>query len=298
MHTVRGDGVTSIKRRRRDLYGDSVKNLATMSGRGRLKEDLESSTWRRRKERRPGLFQFSLQIDQASDWLGTCSSAVPIINTWGIYTTRESLISEAWTRFKDLLQKVPHHGIDRWLQIQTFYDHVSFHPSDEDLTTPRARLTHIPQAYAEAVYSNPRPQNQNGPPKQNPSTFRERIGPNPQPQALGTTFEARVQDYMAAHTERMEKFENTIFKQREEINDRMAEMFGLLKELTTRRAPKKSVDRNERLIPPFTKTSKFYDLCPKERRIGVNKGDMARRRPALNGTHREMLHLKLSEKGD
>ncbi|GJX95130.1 zinc finger, CCHC-type containing protein [Tanacetum coccineum] len=56
---------------------------------------------------------------------------------------------------------------------------------------------------------------------------------------LGTTFEARVRDYMAAHTERMERFENAIFKQREEINDRMAEMFGLLKELTTSRAPKK-----------------------------------------------------------
>ncbi|GJU43931.1 hypothetical protein Tco_1201197 [Tanacetum coccineum] len=43
--------------------------------------------------------------------------------------------------------------------------------------------------------------------------------PNPQPQALGTTFEARVQDYMAAHTERMERFKNAIFKQREELND-------------------------------------------------------------------------------
>ncbi|GKB91106.1 shikimate O-hydroxycinnamoyltransferase [Tanacetum coccineum] len=36
-------------------------------------------------------------------------------------------LSEAWTRFKDLLQKVPHHDIDRWLQIQIFYDHDSFH---------------------------------------------------------------------------------------------------------------------------------------------------------------------------
>ncbi|GJW40321.1 hypothetical protein Tco_0066166 [Tanacetum coccineum] len=26
-------------------------------------------------------------------------------------------LSEAWTRFKDLLQKVPHHGIDVWLQV-------------------------------------------------------------------------------------------------------------------------------------------------------------------------------------
>ncbi|GKB80520.1 hypothetical protein Tco_0947415 [Tanacetum coccineum] len=47
MHTVRGDGVAGIKRHRRDLSGDGVWNLATASGRGRLKEDLESSTWRR-----------------------------------------------------------------------------------------------------------------------------------------------------------------------------------------------------------------------------------------------------------
>ncbi|GJQ96880.1 hypothetical protein Tco_0008019 [Tanacetum coccineum] len=33
-------------------------------------------------------------------------------------------LSKAWTRFKDLLQKVPHHGIDLWLQVQIFYDHV------------------------------------------------------------------------------------------------------------------------------------------------------------------------------
>ncbi|GKA53366.1 hypothetical protein Tco_0746681 [Tanacetum coccineum] len=31
-------------------------------------------------------------------------------------------LSEAWTRFKDLVQKVPHHGIDLWLQVQIFYD--------------------------------------------------------------------------------------------------------------------------------------------------------------------------------
>ncbi|GJY76076.1 hypothetical protein Tco_0481192 [Tanacetum coccineum] len=41
--TKRGDGVTCIKRRRRDLFSDGVWNLETTSGRGRLKEDLESS---------------------------------------------------------------------------------------------------------------------------------------------------------------------------------------------------------------------------------------------------------------
>ncbi|GKA37690.1 hypothetical protein Tco_0724255 [Tanacetum coccineum] len=39
-----GDGVTSIKRHRRDLSSDGVKDLAMTSGHGRLKEDLESST--------------------------------------------------------------------------------------------------------------------------------------------------------------------------------------------------------------------------------------------------------------
>ncbi|GKD36735.1 hypothetical protein Tco_1256942 [Tanacetum coccineum] len=34
-------------------------------------------------------------------------------------------LSEALTRFKDLLQKVPHRGIDLWLQVQIFYDHVN-----------------------------------------------------------------------------------------------------------------------------------------------------------------------------
>ncbi|GKD48638.1 zinc finger, CCHC-type containing protein, partial [Tanacetum coccineum] len=91
--------------------------------------------------------------------------------------------------------------------------------------TPKRSSTHTPQAYANAVY------------------------PNPQPQALGTSFEARVQDYMVAHTERMERFENAIFKQREEINDRMAEIFGLLKELTTIRAPEKVLIREEAKYP-------------------------------------------------
>nr|GEU49680.1 zinc finger, CCHC-type [Tanacetum cinerariifolium] len=154
---------------------------------------------------------------------------------------QEVSLSEAWTRFKDLLQKVPHHGIDRWLQIQIFSDHVSFHlkyeidraaddkirnkNADESLEnienialydhegwndskefvkpvkavsipqstskkpdrrlleleeqinfllkrlrpTPKPSSMHIPQAYAEAVYSNPHLRNHNEQPKQSPS---------------------------------------------------------------------------------------------------------------------------------
>ncbi|GKA43315.1 zinc finger, CCHC-type containing protein [Tanacetum coccineum] len=102
------------------------------------------------KERtRLHLFQFSLRY-QASNWFERLQAGS--ISTWKDLTTRflalffpprrttklrndilmfqqhhgESL-SEAWTCFKDLLQKVPHHGIDHGLQIQFFYDHVSFH---------------------------------------------------------------------------------------------------------------------------------------------------------------------------
>ncbi|GJU66370.1 hypothetical protein Tco_1252629 [Tanacetum coccineum] len=88
-------------------------------------------------------------------------------------------------------------------------------------------------------------------------------GPNPQPQVLGTTFEARVWDYMATHTERLERFENAIFKQREEINGRMTEMFRLLKELTTSRAPEKVLIREE-AKSPVTKSVNSISLIREE----------------------------------
>ncbi|GKE57977.1 hypothetical protein Tco_1497162 [Tanacetum coccineum] len=43
LFTEHGDSVTGIKRRLRDLSSDGVRDLATASGSGRLKEDLESS---------------------------------------------------------------------------------------------------------------------------------------------------------------------------------------------------------------------------------------------------------------
>ncbi|GKB49687.1 MAK10-like protein [Tanacetum coccineum] len=42
-------------------------------------------------------------------------------------------LSEAWTRFKDLQQKFPHHGIDLWLQVQIFMT-MSIPSQDEPLT--------------------------------------------------------------------------------------------------------------------------------------------------------------------
>ncbi|GKA50556.1 zinc finger, CCHC-type containing protein [Tanacetum coccineum] len=105
------------------------------------------------------LFQFSLR-DRASNWL----EGLPIgsISTWEDLTTRFLVqffpprrivklrndilmfqqhqgdsLSEAYTRFKDLLQKVPRHGIDRWLQIHFFMNMSPFTLSAK-LTAPAA----------------------------------------------------------------------------------------------------------------------------------------------------------------
>ncbi|GJS44235.1 hypothetical protein Tco_0569278 [Tanacetum coccineum] len=128
---------------------------------------------------------------------------------------------------------------------------------------PPSSSTHNRQAYVNAAYSSSHPKNQNESPILNSFAFRERTGPAPQPQALGTTFEARVRDYMAAHTERMERFENTIFKQREEINGRMIEMFELLKELTTNKTPEKVLIREETKFP-VTKNVNSISLARNE----------------------------------
>ncbi|GJR48254.1 zinc finger, CCHC-type containing protein [Tanacetum coccineum] len=85
--------------------------------------------------------------DFASNWLERLPAGS--ITTWEDLTTRflaqlfppertaklcndilmfqqhqEESLLEAWTRFKDLIQKVSHHGIDLWLQVQIFYDRI------------------------------------------------------------------------------------------------------------------------------------------------------------------------------
>ncbi|GJW96362.1 hypothetical protein Tco_0178170 [Tanacetum coccineum] len=87
-----------------------------------------------RERTRLRLFQFSLH-DQARNWLehhmgGSYYSFPCLILSTGkdcktsqryldVPTTSKRIFLRSWTRFKDLLQKVPHHGIDLWLQIPT-----------------------------------------------------------------------------------------------------------------------------------------------------------------------------------
>nr|GEU92238.1 hypothetical protein [Tanacetum cinerariifolium] len=131
---------------------------------------------------------------------------------------------------------------------------------------PIPSSTHNPKAYVEAVNSNSHPQNQNEPPKMNPFAFHERTGSNPQPQELETTFEARVPDYMAAHTERIEIFENVILKQREEINGSITEIMELVKKAETKNGaeneaknkPIKKPEKEEVVEAPNSRPVEYY----------------------------------------
>ncbi|GJR26349.1 zinc finger, CCHC-type containing protein [Tanacetum coccineum] len=76
--------------------------------------DLNGAT---RNTTRLRLFCFSLR-DQAINWLDRLPAGS--ISTWDDLTTR------FLNRFKDLLRRVPHHGLDLWLQVQIFYDHVDY----------------------------------------------------------------------------------------------------------------------------------------------------------------------------
>ncbi|GJX52273.1 MAK10-like protein [Tanacetum coccineum] len=187
-------------------------------------------------------------------------------------------LSESWTRWDEINEFVKPvkaiaipHGIPktpdrRLLELE---DQISFLLKGSR-PTPTSSSAHAPQAFVKAAHPNSHPQNQNEPPTLNTFAFHEPTGPSPQPQALETTFEIQMRDYMAAHTEIMERFKNTIFKQREEINGRMTEMFKLIKELTTSRTLEKVLISEEAKFP-VTKNG-ILSLWKKEKKRGVTRG--------------------------
>ncbi|GJW50661.1 hypothetical protein Tco_0092012 [Tanacetum coccineum] len=91
----------------------------------------------------------------------------------------------------------------------------------------------------------------------------------------------------------MERFKNAIFKQREDINDRMTEMFELLKELTTSRTPKKVLIREKAKSPVTNNINSISRARGEEER---NDNDDMSVNGGINGTNTEMP-VKKAEKG-
>nr|GEU83276.1 hypothetical protein [Tanacetum cinerariifolium] len=123
----------------------------------------------------------------------------------------------------------------------------------------KASLTHIRKADANLVSSALVSQNPNQPSQKTPFAI-QRTYPKLQPRELEPSFEARMQEYMASHMERIQRFERAIFKKRGEINRRIAEIFRLLKELTSSTTPEK-VLVSEEIRKPTTKNVNAISLC-------------------------------------
>ncbi|GJV10075.1 zinc finger, CCHC-type containing protein [Tanacetum coccineum] len=146
MLTERGDGVASIKRSRLDLRSDGVRDYSRPSQEG-YRNAIELPEGAKKYHSFTSIL-LSLR-DQAINWLDRLPAGS--ILTWDDLTTRflaqiflpgrtdklqkdilmfqkyhDESLCNPWTHFKHLHQKVPHHGLDLWLQVQIFYDHVDY----------------------------------------------------------------------------------------------------------------------------------------------------------------------------
>ncbi|GJY39512.1 hypothetical protein Tco_0425876 [Tanacetum coccineum] len=120
MHTMRVYGVAGIKRRRRDLYGDGVRNLATASGRVRLKEDLESSTWRRRDD----LNHYEAEIEAMN--LILISIPIDIYNSVDAYKTAQAM----WKRVERLKRGTVQNKVERKTRFNNEFDQFVVEPGE------------------------------------------------------------------------------------------------------------------------------------------------------------------------
>jgi hypothetical protein len=223
---------------------------------------------------------------------------------------------EAWARFKDLLHKIPHHGINLWLLVQIFYDHVDYHTKrtidraaggklrDKDAEESWAIIEELAvdnneiwefkrtvEATINAVSASggtieipdellckleakvdyfeerqkrplsPRRANVNSvskqtsaplsesPSRENAEIFQNYAPPYSPPKELSSEFEARMREYMATHSARLARFEEAVYKQKEEMQEKMNEMISLLEEYANQRTPERVLLRKESTTP-------------------------------------------------
>ena len=90
---------------------------------------------------------------------------------------------------------------------------------------------------------------------ENAETFQKYARPYSPPQDLSPEFETRMREYMSTHSERLAKFEEAVYRQKEEMQEKMAEMMSLLEEYSTIKTPEKVLLRKESVTP----TTKFVN---------------------------------------
>ncbi|GJW63191.1 hypothetical protein Tco_0115075 [Tanacetum coccineum] len=215
-------------------------------------------------------------------------------------------LSEAWTHFKDLLQKVPHHGIDRWLQIQISYDHVSFHLKCEIDRAAGIKLCNKSIDESWEIIKNLALYDHEG--WNDTISFVKPVKAISIPENTLKTPDRRLlelEDHInfllkgsrptarPCSTHTPQAYVNV----REEINDKMAEMFGLLKELTTSRAPEKVLIKEEAKYPVTKNVNSISLTRGEEEKNDENDVTIVDDIEKTDGSDTEML-VKKAEKAN
>ncbi|GJW00622.1 hypothetical protein Tco_1555873, partial [Tanacetum coccineum] len=167
---------------------------------------------------------------------------------------RESL-SEAWTRFKDLLQKVPHHGIDLWLQVQIFYDHVNpvTGRTIDQSAGGKFRERNAEESWALledlALYEN---ESWN-----DPKDFAKPVKAISLPQDV---LEELVSNFMASQDARLSKFEADLKQQQSEMTNKINTVLKAITDRLTGALPSDTEEEQEREgVPEDTNTIAYIE---------------------------------------
>nr|GEV43799.1 MAK10-like protein [Tanacetum cinerariifolium] len=119
---------------------------------------------------------------------------------------------------------------------------------------PKTSSTQPPPYQANVVNSTPFQ-----PSQKNPFLF-QRTYPKPRPRKLEPSFENSMYEFMASHTERVERFEEAMIRQKEKLEERVDEMLELV-------TPKKVLVRDESRQPLAKNVNAIY-LCKSEKDEG------------------------------
>jgi hypothetical protein len=87
------------------------------------------------------------------------------------------------------------------------------------------------------------------PSRENVETFQNYASPYSPPKELSSEFEARMREYMATHSDRLARFEEAVYKQKEEMQEKMNEMMSLLEKYANQKTPERMLLRKESVTP-------------------------------------------------
>lgn len=87
------------------------------------------------------------------------------------------------------------------------------------------------------------------PSRENVETFQNYALPYSPPEKLSPEFEARMRENMATHSERLARFEEAVYKQKEDMQEKMNEMMSLMEEYANQKTPERMLLRKESVIP-------------------------------------------------